>query len=82
MTKTNKLKYDPVSTSKVNEILSKYKTHEVLSYIIDLFNLIEYQKHIIFEQEKQIIAFKHQKAWHHYDKPLENYDPQTRRYKE
>lgn len=80
MTKANPLKYDPVSTSKVNEILSKYKGHEILSYVVDLFNLIEYQKQIIFEQEKRIIAFKHHTAWEHYNKPIESYDPVTRKY--
>jgi hypothetical protein len=80
MTKAIPLKYDPVSTSKVNEILSKYKGNEILSYIVDLFNLIEYQKQIIFEQEKHIIAFKYDKAWKHYDKPIEKYDPLTRKY--
>lgn len=80
MKKTNSLKYDPVSTSKVNEILLKYKTHEIFSYIVDLYNLIEYQKQIIFEQEKQIIALKHEKAWKHYDKPIEKYNPETRKY--
>ena len=82
MTKANPLKYDPISRSKVNEILSKYQGHEILSYIIDLFNLIEYQKQIIFEQEKQIIGFKHHKAWKHYEKPIEKYDPSTRKYVE
>lgn len=82
MTKANPLKYDPVSTSKVNEVLTKYKGHEILSYLIDLFNLIEYQKQRIFEQEKQIIGFKHEKSWKHYDKPIEKYDPVTRKYKE
>ena len=80
MTKANPLKYDPVSTSKVNEVLSKYQGHEILSYIIDLFNLIEYQKQIIFEQEKKIIAFKHHVAWEQYNKPIESYDPATRKY--
>lgn len=80
MTKANPLKYDPVSISKVNQVLSKYKEHEILPYITDLLNLIEYQKQIIFEQEKQIIAFKHNKAWKHYDKPIEQYDPLKRKY--
>lgn len=80
MSKTNPLKYDPVSQSKVNEVLTKYKSHEIIEYVKDLYNLIEYQKQIIFEQEKQIIAIKHTVAWEHYDKPIDTYDPITRKY--
>lgn len=80
MKQTNPLKYDPVSSIKINEIFSKYKTHEILEYITELYNLIDYQKKIIVEQEKQIIALKHEKAWRHYDKPIEKYNPETRKY--
>lgn len=80
MSKANPLKYDPVSQSKVNEILSQYKSHEILDYIKDLYNLIEYQKQIMFDQEKKIIAFKHKIAWEHYDDSLKYYDPATRKY--
>jgi len=62
------LKYEPVSLSKVDSILSLYKGQQVLDYIKDLYRLIEYQKKRLFAQEKEIIAFKHEKAWKHYDK--------------
>ena len=74
------LKYDPVSQTKVNEILTRYKSNEIIDYVKDLYNLIEYQRQIIADQEKKIIAFKHQVSWQHYDKPIENYDPITRKY--
>lgn len=74
------LKYDPVKPSKVNEILSEYKGEPILDYIIELYRLIEYQRERINQQEKQIIALKHKEAWQHYDKPLEDYDPTTRKY--
>lgn len=80
MKKTNPLKYDPVSPTKVNEILTKYKSDDVLSYIKDLLNLIEYQRQRLSEQEKQLVALKHTEAWKHYNKPIENYDPVTRKY--
>jgi hypothetical protein len=73
-------KYDPVDISKVNNILTQYKGQPVLDYIIELYKLIEYQRQIISEQEKKLIAFKHNEAWKHYDKPIENYDPATRKY--
>lgn len=74
------LKYEPMDLSKVNSILIQYKGQPVLDYIIELYKLIEYQKQRIFQQEKQIIALKHTEAWKHYDKPIENYDPSTRKY--
>ena len=76
----SKLKYDPINVSLVNEVLAKYKHHEILPYIIDLYNLIAYQKQIIVEQEKKIVSFKHHVAWEQYDKPIENYDASTRKY--
>lgn len=73
-------KYDPVDISTVNNILTQYKGQPVLDYIIELYKLIEYQKQRIFQQEKEIIALRHEKAWKHYDKPMDSYDPPTRQY--
>lgn len=74
------LKYEPMNLSKVNAILIRYKGQPVLDYILELYKLIEYQKQRIFEQEKQLIALKHTEAWKHYEKPIENYNPKTRKY--
>jgi len=74
------LKYEPMDLSKVNTILTKYKGQPVLDYIIELYKLIEYQKQRIFQQEKEIIALRHEQAWKHYDKTIENYDPSSRKY--
>ena len=73
-------KYEPVNPSRVNEILEEYKGQQVLDYIIELYRLIEYQREIIGQQEKQLIGFKHQEAWKHYDKLIESYDSKTRKY--
>jgi len=73
-------KYDPVDISIVNNILTQYKGQPVLDYIIELYKLIEYQRQRLSEQEKQLVALKHTEAWKHYDKPIENYDPVTRKY--
>jgi len=74
------LKYEPMNISRVNSILTQYKGHPVLDYIIELYRLIEYQRQRLSEQEKQIIALKHTEAWKHYDKSIENYDPSKRQY--
>ena len=73
-------KYDPVDISKVNNVLTQYKGQPVLDYIIELYKLIEYQRQRLSEEEKQIIALKHTEAWKHYDKPVDNYDPSSRKY--
>ena len=62
------LKYEPMSSSTVNTILTKYKNHECLEYIKELWNLIDYQRKYISEQTKTIVAIKHKVAWKRYDK--------------
>ena len=62
------LKYKPMDLSTVNEILTKYKNDPVLDYIKDLYNLIDYQSKVIWQQRKEIIAVKHKLAWQRYDK--------------
>lgn len=74
------LKYDPVNSSTVNKIVSQYKRDEILDYIKQLWSLIDYQRKIISQQTQQIVAFKHKEAWKRYDKPIEEYDPSTRKY--
>lgn len=74
------LKYGPVNPSKVNEILSTYKGHPLLDYVIELYRLIDYQKERIVHQEQKIIALKHIEAWKHYDRSLDGYDSKTRQY--
>jgi hypothetical protein len=62
------LKYEPMSSSTINSILTKYKDHECLEYIKQLWNLIDYQRKTILEQTKTIVAIKHKVAWKRYDK--------------
>lgn len=80
MTWDGAFKYDPVNPNKVNEILTTYKGQPILDYIIELYRLIEYQKDRIVNQEKQIISLKHIEAWKRYDKPIDQYNPKTRKY--
>ena len=62
------LKYEPMSSATINKILTQYKHDEVLNYIKELWNLVDYQKKILNEQTKQIVAMKHKIAWQRYDK--------------
>lgn len=73
-------KYNAIDPSRVNQVLTKYKGQEILDYVIELYRLIDYQKDLISQYEKKIIAFKHHEAWKHYDKPIEKYNPETRKY--
>jgi len=62
------LKYEPMSSSTINNILTQYKNDEVLNYIKQLWDLIDYQRKYISEQTKTIVATKHKVAWKRYDK--------------
>ena len=62
------------------EIVKDCKDDNVARYLIELRDLITYQMEIIREQRMEIVASKHSEAWKHYDKPIENYDPATRKY--
>lgn len=62
------LKYEPMNENNINKILTQYKHDDILLYIKQLWNLIEYQRKTIAEQTKQIVAIKHKTAWKRYDK--------------
>jgi hypothetical protein len=66
---------------KVNEILSKHKNNELLHYVKELWNLIDWLNHRNDRDMKHYTALKHKTAWMLYDKPLEYYDPETRSYR-
>lgn len=68
MTWDGKFKYEPMSPEKVKLIMDEYKDASVYPYILELYELIKYQKDIISQQRIEIIAAKHKSAWSHYDK--------------
>jgi hypothetical protein len=72
------LKYEPMNSSKISDILTRYKNEPVLDYIKELWKLIDYQKQEIWKQRKEIIAVKHKIAWKHYDKEVDHTDPVNR----
>lgn len=61
------LKYEPMSETNVNRILTQYKHDDILNYIKELWNLIDYQRKMMAEQTKVIVASKHKEAWKRYD---------------
>lgn len=62
------IKYEPMSEANVNRILTQYKHDNILNYIKELWNLIDYQRKMIADQTKQIVAIKHKVSWKRYDK--------------
>lgn len=62
-----KLKYEPMNSSTINNILTQYKNDEVLNYIKQLWDLIDYQRKVMVDQTKEIVAIKHKVAWKRYD---------------
>jgi len=67
------LKYEPMSSSTINTVLIKYKNDEVLDYIKELWNLIDYQRKVLNEQTQQIVALKHKESWKRYDRPDQSF---------
>lgn len=78
MTKHPPLKYDCLD--KYSEVLAKCENEEVKLLLVEMFDLIRYQMAQITDQRMNIIAFKHKKAWNHYDRPLDQYDTEKRKY--
>lgn len=48
--------------------------------LIEMFDLIRYQMKQIQDQRMEIIGLKHEEAWKHYDRPLDQYDSEQRKY--
>lgn len=63
------LKYEPMSDSTINRVLVQYKHDDILNYIKELWDLIDYQRKMISTYNKEIIALKHKEAWKRYDLP-------------
>lgn len=78
MTKNITLKYNCLD--KYQEVLSRCKDEEAKTLLVEMFDLIRYQMAQITDQRMEIIAFKHKKAWGHYDRPLDQYDVEKRKY--
>lgn len=64
-----KFKYEPMSPDKVKLIMDAYKNEQVYDYIMELYEVINYQKDMINQQRVEIIALKHKEAWKRYDLP-------------
>lgn len=78
MTKHLQLKYNCLD--KYSEVLAKCENEEVKLLLVEMFDLIAYQMAQIIDQRMSIIAFKHKKAWNHYDRSLDQYDTEKRKY--
>jgi hypothetical protein len=68
------LKYEPMSSSTINKILTQYKHDEILNYIKELWNLIDYQRKLLNEQTQTIVALKHKESWKRYDPPEQSFE--------
>lgn len=68
-----KFKYAPMNPEKVKSILNVYENEEVYDYIMELYELINYQKDMINKQRVEIISLKHKESWKRYDLPEEKF---------
>jgi hypothetical protein len=77
MTWDDKFKYEPMSPDRVKLIMEKYRHDQVYDYIMELYELINYQKDMINKQRVEIIALKHKEAWKRYDLPESKFTDET-----
>jgi hypothetical protein len=77
---TKPLKYLSVLPEKKKQIANIYKDYQVTEHIEELYDLIDYQMKLISDQRRQIVADKHNDAWKHYYKSLDEYNESERRY--
>lgn len=70
-----KFKYEPMSPDKVKLIMEAYKHEQVYEYIMELYELINYQKEMINQQRVEIISLKHKESWKRYDLPESKFEP-------
>jgi hypothetical protein len=68
-----KFKYEPMSPDKVKLIMEAYKNEQVYNYILELYELIHYQKEMINKQRVEIIGLIHKQSWKRYDLPEESF---------
>lgn len=67
MSGIGKFKYEPMDPNKVKSIMDTYKNEPVHDYIMELYELIHYQKEIINKQRIEIVSLKHKESWKRYD---------------
>ena len=72
------LKYECLD--RFTDIVKNCTDDSATKLLIEMFDLIRYQMEQIKNQRIEIIAYKHQKAWTHYDRPLNEYDTGQRKY--
>lgn len=66
-------KYEPMRPSKVQQIMELYRNEQIYDYIMELYELINYQKEMINEQRIEIISLKHKQSWQTYDLPEQSF---------
>jgi hypothetical protein len=72
------LKYECLD--RFPDVVKKCKDDTAAKLLIEMFDLIRYQMEEIKNQRMEIIAYKHKNAWTHYDRPLNEYDTEKRKY--
>lgn len=58
--------YECYDKNQRQHIIDICDNDEIKKYILELYNLIEYQIVMIHEQRSEIVAKKHKEAWKHY----------------
>lgn len=72
------LKYECLD--RFPDVIKKCTDEDASKLLAEMFDLIRYQMQEMTQQRMQIIAFKHEKAWKHYDRDVDEYDTDQRKY--
>jgi hypothetical protein len=72
------LKYECLD--RFQDIVKNCADNNAAKLLIEMFDLIRYQMKQIQDQRMEIIGLKHKEAWKHYDRPLDQYDSEQRKY--
>lgn len=75
-------KFYCVRAEKINDILVQHKDNPLLSYVKELWSLIDYINQRNEWDRKALSAFRHKHAWRMYEKDISFYNAETRTYEE
>ena len=72
------LKYECID--RFASVVKKCTDDDAAKLLVEMYDLITYQMNEIKTQRMDIIGMKHKIAWKHYDRPISEYDAETRKY--
>jgi len=72
------LKYECLD--RFSDVVKNCSDDNAAKLLVEMYDLILYQMNEIKTQRMDIIGMKHKIAWKHYDRPILEYNSETRQY--